>query len=226
MLKNLLLNARKFTQKLLESPDFLEIKAAEFNLSGVTQKSIEKYAEISFARIFQAKKQIYMPLSPDDEDFTLGVFFLPKGMSIPLHDHPKMHVLSKVLFGRIEVLSLDFFSEKVQFSFPKKLYNYEPIDGFRDEVIHAKLSKRSVLKPNEGSVLSPKAGNLHRLVALEDSAIVDLLAPKYDLETRFCNFYEILKEKDGDFELRYVFPPPEEHEFLRLEIRKNDLQKE
>jgi hypothetical protein len=38
----------------------------------------------------------------------LAVFFVPKHEVIPLHDHPGMHVLSKVLFGRFKLESYDW----------------------------------------------------------------------------------------------------------------------
>jgi hypothetical protein len=38
-----------------------------------------------------------------DEDFTLGIFTIPAGRSIPLHDHPGMTVISRLLFGSLRV---------------------------------------------------------------------------------------------------------------------------
>jgi cysteamine dioxygenase len=38
----------------------------------------------------------------------LAVFFVPKNEAIPLHDHPGMHVFSKVLFGKVHMLSYDW----------------------------------------------------------------------------------------------------------------------
>jgi quercetin dioxygenase-like cupin family protein len=38
-----------------------------------------------------------------DADFTLGIFTIPAGRSIPLHDHPGMTVISRLLFGTLRV---------------------------------------------------------------------------------------------------------------------------
>ncbi|KAL9980923.1 hypothetical protein ACROYT_G009565 [Oculina patagonica] len=43
--------------------------------------------------------------------FSLGVFILRKGCSIPLHDHPGMFGLCKVVYGKISVESYQTQSE-------------------------------------------------------------------------------------------------------------------
>lgn len=37
----------------------------------------------------------------------MAIFFLPQGACIPLHDHPQMTVLSKILFGELRVTAYD-----------------------------------------------------------------------------------------------------------------------
>ncbi|OLP93429.1 2-aminoethanethiol dioxygenase [Symbiodinium microadriaticum] len=40
-------------------------------------------------------------------EVTLCVFVLKKGASLPLHDHPGMHVFGRLLFGRMLAVSVD-----------------------------------------------------------------------------------------------------------------------
>jgi len=40
-------------------------------------------------------------------DFTVGIFCIPKGESMPIHDHPDMTVCSKVLYGKVHVEAYD-----------------------------------------------------------------------------------------------------------------------
>ena len=40
-------------------------------------------------------------------EFTVGVFLVPKGQRLPLHDHPGMTVMSKVLYGTLAITSFD-----------------------------------------------------------------------------------------------------------------------
>lgn len=41
------------------------------------------------------------------EEYTCVVFRIPAGHVIPLHNHPDMHVLGKVLFGKLKVEAFD-----------------------------------------------------------------------------------------------------------------------
>lgn len=47
----------------------------------------------------------------EDSAFSLGVFMLPAGTSIPLHDHPDMNVISHLLFGSLHVTAYDRASD-------------------------------------------------------------------------------------------------------------------
>jgi hypothetical protein len=49
----------------------------------------------------------YISLLEDTPYYSVGVFFMPKGSVIPIHDHTNLMVLSKCLFGRLEVISYD-----------------------------------------------------------------------------------------------------------------------
>lgn len=47
----------------------------------------------------------------EDGDLTLGVFLLPAGACIPLHNHPGMTVVSRLLFGSLHIKAYDLLSE-------------------------------------------------------------------------------------------------------------------
>jgi quercetin dioxygenase-like cupin family protein len=48
----------------------------------------------------------YIPIY-DAEAFSVGIFMLPAGSRIPLHDHPGMSVVSALLFGTLRLTSYD-----------------------------------------------------------------------------------------------------------------------
>jgi hypothetical protein len=49
----------------------------------------------------------YISLIEDAPHYSVGIFFMPKGSVIPLHDHANLMVLSKCLFGELEVVAYD-----------------------------------------------------------------------------------------------------------------------
>lgn len=128
--------------------------------------------------------------------FSMGVFLLPAGASIPLHDHPGMSVLSKLLYGSLRVTSYD-------------LGQLSPDAAASADVTSRKLggpllgrrrgARRMRCAPPRTSVVSAPApamrldavrGNLHEFLALADTAVFDVLLPPYsDAAGRPCHYY-------------------------------------
>ena len=103
--------------------------------------------------------------------FHASVFALDKGETIPLHDHPGLDVISKVLRGVIRVRT------------------YEWIDA---SSLVARECGEVVLGENEGAIVLRKSpGTLHTITAIEATAFLDLFAPYYDEVERPCSYYLI-----------------------------------
>ncbi|OAY74813.1 Plant cysteine oxidase 1 [Ananas comosus] len=97
-------------------------------------------------------------------------FLLPAGAKIPLHDHPRMVVLSKVLYGSARVKSYDWVTT------PKSKPN---MSGLAKVVAENQLLQA----PCKASVLFPRSGgNIHSFTAVTPCAILDVLAPPYSEE--------------------------------------------
>ncbi|KAG0573844.1 hypothetical protein KC19_VG214400 [Ceratodon purpureus] len=147
--------------------------------------------------------------------FSMGIFVLPTSASIPLHDHPGMTVLSRLLYGNMHVRAYDWV---------------EPHDGRlnRNPAIarQAKLVVDHVLVtgPNETEPLRAPAtevlyptsgGNIHSFTALTSCAVLDVLAPPYSPGTgRHCTYYRATSN-DGVAEPGLVgwleeFHPPDD----------------
>jgi PCO_ADO len=54
------------------------------------------------------------------------------------------------------------------------------------------------------SYLNPIYKNIHSFRALEDTAILDILIPNYDDETRFCNFYMEVDDDNQEVKIEEI----------------------
>ncbi|CAL8258993.1 unnamed protein product [Lota lota] len=131
----------------------------------------------------------YMHICETDE-FSMGVFLLKRGASIPLHDHPGMHGMLKVMYGKTRITCFD-------------LLDKSPLSGASTGEPQSGSLRRSVLRSTgeytEHSgpcVLAPHRDNLHRIDAVDGpTAFLDILAPPYDPDDgRDCHYYKVVPE--------------------------------
>lgn len=119
----------------------------------------------------------------ENESFTMCMFCFPTSSVIPLHDHPRMTVLSKVLYGSLHVKAYDWV-EPACIKYSKEIT--------RAPVRLAKLAVDKVLSaPCITSVLYPETGgNLHCFTAVTSCAVLDILTPSYEESAgRKCTYY-------------------------------------
>ncbi|XBI96204.1 hypothetical protein VPH35_032519 [Triticum aestivum] len=106
--------------------------------------------------------------------FSIGIFCLPTSAVIPLHDHPGMTVLSKILYGSMHVKSYDWVEPTVLAMKLAKLH--------ADDVLTAPCPT-TVLYPQSG-------GNLHSFTSVASCAVLDVLAPPYAEDAgRICTYF-------------------------------------
>jgi hypothetical protein len=119
-----------------------------------------------------------------------SLFLVPAGRELPLHDHPEMTVMLRVLAGRLEIRSFDWVPELP---------------------CHARARPARTVGPADRcDVLRPRDGNLHHIRALEDTAFVDLFSPYYDEAAgRPCSYFRLEGETeiDGERLVRMVEAP-------------------
>jgi cysteamine dioxygenase len=99
------------------------------------------------------------------------VFCLDAGAELPLHDHPGMTVLSRLLYGQLAVRSFD----------------WDDAGGPGA----ARLAGEVLLSgPAPCRVLRPAQGNLHALHARTPAAVLDVLGPPYEPRAgRGCSYF-------------------------------------
>ncbi|XP_077585271.1 2-aminoethanethiol dioxygenase-like [Stigmatopora nigra] len=124
----------------------------------------------------------------ETEHFSMGVFLLKSGARIPLHDHPGMHGLLKVLYGKVRVSCFDR---------PHAGEEERPRLG----ALHRSVLRSSaeVTDASEPCVLTPERDNLHQIDAVDGpAAFLDVLAPPYDPEDgRDCHYFRVLQEAEA-----------------------------
>ncbi|KAM0907078.1 hypothetical protein ACQ4PT_016402 [Festuca glaucescens] len=110
----------------------------------------------------------------------IGIFCVPASSIIPLHNHPGMTVISKLLYGKVHVKSYDWFD----IDDSRNLSKVRPAKVVRDGEISA---------PCGAMVL----GNIHAMKAITPCAILDILSPPYSSEDgRHCSYFRRLPKSD------------------------------
>lgn len=137
----------------------------------------------------------YMHICETDS-FSMGVFLLKHGSSIPLHDHPNMYGLLKVLYGKVRVSCYDRLDSPPD-SAGGRPFN-PPLLPYQKSAVRPSV-QRSVGEYTEESpacVLYPHRDNLHQIEAVDGpTAFLDILAPPYDPDDgRDCHYYKVLPQ--------------------------------
>lgn len=148
----------------------------------------------------------------EDEDLSVGIFCLPARSRIPLHDHPGMSVVSRVLFGDLHIRSFDWDP-----NIPCSSSAERVALGVSDRVLRS-TDVPVILKPSSG-------GNIHQFTALTDCAVLDLLSPPYSTEhNRDCTYYMLKKIMDDGRVILAEYEPPSDFAIQSKEYQGSPLE--
>ncbi|CAH0514840.1 unnamed protein product [Peronospora belbahrii] len=137
-------------------------------------------------RVSKRSKHVHYKHIYEDKTVSIGIFILPPGVSIPLHDHPRMSVISRVLYGSIHVKTYDFVKGDTVSNDKKRL---------------ARLRMDKIATAPYTLELLPDCGNLHELVGGDDigCAFLDIITPPYDAQDgRDCSYFRVISSIDDE----------------------------
>jgi hypothetical protein len=148
----------------------------------------------------------YIHLAEVAGHYSMGIFVFPPHAKIPLHDHPGMCVLSRVLYGDLQRMSLDLLPLAEEASDTAALHYNNPHHhsplyhnnsnshphsplSFPPGTRKARQKHVDYLQAPDVTVLYPLQGNLHEFRAgPHGAAVLDVLLPPYN-SSRDCTFY-------------------------------------
>ncbi|CAK6978322.1 -aminoethanethiol (cysteamine) dioxygenase b [Scomber scombrus] len=141
----------------------------------------------------------YMHICETDH-FSMGVFLLKSGASIPLHDHPGMHGVLKVMYGQVRISCFDRLQGAQHGALQGAQHG--ALQGAQHGALRRSLLRSSAVytEHSEPCVLSPDRDNLHQIDAVDGpTAFMDILAPPYDPDDgRDCHYYRVLREAEEE----------------------------
>lgn len=165
------------------------LRAADLKIAPRKTKPDSGAAEL------QSPPVTYMHICETDA-FSMGVFLLRTGASIPLHDHPGMNGMLKVLYGKVSIRCFDKLQDNLTAKTPLPHFD-PPLAPFQtDSLRRAVLRSVGEFSENSGPcLLTPQRDNLHQIEAVEGpAAFLDILAPPYDPDDgRDCHYYKVLQ---------------------------------
>ncbi|CAH0721177.1 unnamed protein product, partial [Brenthis ino] len=137
----------------------------------------------------------------------MSIFVLKPGFVMPLHDHPHMHGLLKVISGAVRIRSFTEYPLKeivnsLDFAVRAKHEAARLAQGIhKKRRFFGKISQDSVCVANsETCILTPVISNYHEIEALDmPAAFFDILSPPYDtlieeVGPRRCRYYYVANE--------------------------------
>nr|CAD7589509.1 unnamed protein product [Timema genevievae] len=128
----------------------------------------------------------------EDDTVTIGIFILRPGARLPLHDHPHMHGILKVISGKLKLQSYTLRNRSQSIGEKKSLLSRV----LRPKSLVAEKHPEVIVDETSGAcVLTPVEKNLHEIHSIDGpAAFLDILSPPYDSDVpetaeRSCHYF-------------------------------------
>ena len=150
----------------------------------------------------------------EDQGFSAGVFIVKEGFRLPLHDHPNMHGIIKVIHGAGKIKHFSETQSDIPESIKQRVMPFQ-----RPRIKCVDVGTEIVVNTSsKPCVLTPRQSNLHEIVATNGSlAFFDILFPPYDHEngTRVCKYYKKIgtAEDERAYNMQFLLEIPTPPDF-------------
>jgi cysteamine dioxygenase len=117
----------------------------------------------------------------DHPSVSICLIAFPPGSCIPLHDHPGMHVFTRVICGQLNITMLDIESPMPRAPVPS------------GTAVNVQNLRTSSFKMGECCELSPVTGNIHGVACVGNrtALMLDVNIPPYKDDN--CHFFSVTK---------------------------------
>lgn len=149
---------------------------------------------------------------------TIAVFVLRQGKSLPLHDHPGMFGLLKVIHGSVTIKTYTPL-DPIQYPVPTSLSEALANKYGRDIPVYPSRYEGNKIcsEMDECCVISPASKNIHEITSESGTAaFLDVLSPPYNHKTmddyRPCSYFKEIGTDSKEPNIRYLVKirsPPE-----------------
>lgn len=156
----------------------------------------------------------YLHMREIKECYSVGIFIFPPGAVIPLHNHPGMSVLSRVLYGNLELQSFDIFDSSSAEDMENELEQEREKENLNERdhsmtnwLLPKFLRKRHLPKPPGNAYNKDTILPSDTIRAYENEANI-LSAPGVTtLYPKESNIHQFTAGKDGAAVLDVLLPP-------------------
>ena len=142
----------------------------------------------------------------EDLYVTIGIFVLKPGEKLPLHDHPQMYGILKVIAGTARIQSYTVVKQT------------SDLICMLGKLSAVKLSEEIKNEQSDACYLTPEERNLHEIQSVDGfAAFLDILSPPYDPSDEgehTCHYYQEERvQSDGESGLSTLLMVPSPPEY-------------
>lgn len=171
------------------------LQASDLNINLDTEE-----ADCNGENAAKGSEPVTITCIKDDKYFSMAVCVLKNGSKIPLHDHPQMHGIIKVILGTVKMTSYSpALSNDTEIPEEIRRMNHP-----KDSLVPVELHKsQNVTNKNEPVLVTPTLGNYHEMCAVEGPAVIfEVYAPPYNTNKPNIHYYTVLESKDSNIQCK------------------------